>query len=254
LLAAVALCTPVALGPFAGAARAADLPAAPASNYYTVTPTPYYNWTGIYVGGNAGWIWSVQNNLGITDLTVPAFFGTSTSANGFAGGGQVGFNWFVYPNYVLGIEGDYDAINASNSAVVGDGSTRTDKLKNLTTIRGRLGLTADRVMFYLTAGGAWAQNQITRVQNTAAAGLPAPGTSETVTTTRLGWTAGVGVEYALFSYVTMRLEYLYAGIGPSTYTLPISQARTSSPYEGISELRVGVNVKFPGGDTVANMQ
>src|SRR5262245_55736364 len=42
-----------------GAATAADLPPAPAPSYKApaIAPVAAYNWTGFYIGANAGWAW-----------------------------------------------------------------------------------------------------------------------------------------------------------------------------------------------------
>jgi len=99
-----------------GFAFAADMPvkAAPAP-----PPTPVYNWTGWYVGVNAGasmgnvktdfngapllWTQFVTSGAPIT----PGFGFSDTSApSGFIGGGQIGYNWQYSPVIVVGLEAD----------------------------------------------------------------------------------------------------------------------------------------------------
>src|ERR1700754_1342042 len=84
-------------------ASAADLAARP----YTKAPPPVqaaiYDWTGFYIGGNAGWgnsnnKWNLQNPDG-------TFFGSEGSNNADGGfvGGQLGYRWQAGP-WVFGVE------------------------------------------------------------------------------------------------------------------------------------------------------
>lgn len=228
---------------------------APQPSYYpAVTPTPYYNWSGLYAGVNAGWGWSAQLQDNIIDFPTGALIAVpSHSTSGFAGGGQVGYNWFAVPNYVIGVEGDFDALSNSTNVVSIDGtSSENYKLKYFSTLRARFGLTTDRLMFYLTGGGAWAQDQVTRTQLTGAANFASAGTIESVTNNRWGWVGGPGVEYAFASNLSFRLEYLYAHLNGTHYTFPLAERTTTASYEPISMLRIGINYQFGGGDTVSS--
>src|SRR5215475_6884509 len=52
-------------------------------------PVPlFYNWTGLYVGGHLGVGWA------------------DGGGSGFLGGGQVGYNYQISPQWVLGVEAD----------------------------------------------------------------------------------------------------------------------------------------------------
>src|SRR5215469_15806024 len=48
-----------------------------------------YNWTGFYVGGHLGAGWA------------------DAGSSGFLGGGQVGFNYQINPQWILGVEADF---------------------------------------------------------------------------------------------------------------------------------------------------
>src|SRR5215469_16328501 len=68
-------------------------------------PAPVYNWTGFYVGGNAGVsLGTFKTDINAAPVTVttnfmapfntPGFVGTDfLYPGGFIGGGQIGFNW-----------------------------------------------------------------------------------------------------------------------------------------------------------------
>ena len=109
---------------------------------------------------------------------------------------------------VFGIEGDFDwsGINSSGSNTFCNlsGNCQTGNTW-LGTARGRIGVAADRVLLYGTGGGVFGNVQTT-------------GTGVTETTTKAGWTAGVGVEVAFTENLTAKIEYLYANLGNGTCT------------------------------------
>ena len=113
LLATVAL---VALGATVPA-LAADLPA---RTQYTKAPAyaaPLYNWTGFYLGGHIGGVFSGNSNFG--GLT------TGNNGNGrFLGGLQGGADYQFNPNWVIGAEAEYSWIAGNNGSVVLSGVSK----------------------------------------------------------------------------------------------------------------------------------
>jgi len=101
-------------------ASAADLPVK--APLYKATPEAVYNWTGFYVGGNAGWAWGNSSATSVFTCPTPvcsrsiaanlAAFGAgatgSSSPNGFTGGLQAGYNWQA-GSAVYGLETDFNA-------------------------------------------------------------------------------------------------------------------------------------------------
>jgi outer membrane immunogenic protein len=198
-----------------GQALAADLPPGPppprAPATYVPVAVPYYNWGGIYLGINGGYAFGSVN---------PSPAGAvSFSPNGFLGGGTVGAN-FQAGAFVFGVEGDvdYSSVNASIPAADGGG---TFKSQWIATARGRAGYAIDRVLLYVTGGGAFANVQ-------------GPGFTDTGT----GWTAGGGVEFALAQNWTAKAEYLFVDIPSASIPGGASLKFTESL------ARVGVNYKF----------
>jgi outer membrane immunogenic protein len=237
----------VVIGAFGSGASASDLPVGPGASYYpgAVNTFTYYNWSGIYFGGNFGGAWAKQAGATETENATGATSSlNATSSSGFAGGGQVGVNWFFSPSFVLGLEGDFDALSNNTSAVSRE-DIYGDKPKYLSTARGRLGLTADRFMFYVTGGFAWGQDRVTRTE------ISGTVNNETVTNNRIGWTAGPGVEFAFAPNWSARLEYLYVHLDGVSYTFPLGERSITAPFDGISLLRVGVNYKFSWGAPIA---
>jgi len=106
----------------------------------------------------------------------------------------------------------------------------------LATFRGRVGYAFDRWLPYITAGGAYGNVKAT-------ASLPALAASASTSKDKLGWTAGVGLEYAFLGNWSAKLEYLYVDLG-SFDTGPAPIVNNVSFKENI--VRAGLNYKFSG--------
>ncbi len=225
----------------AGGALAADLPQPPPPQApVAYVPVPVYNWGGIYAGINGGWGFG-QTKWTATSLAVSG----STSDNGGVVGGTLGAN-FQAGAFVFGVEGDFDysGINTSTASTVCTFSGSCQTGNNwLATARGRAGYAMDRVLFYATAGGAFASIQTTF-------------NGSSTTTTQAGWTAGVGIEFAFADNWTAKIEYLYVDLGTANVTctttacLLASGLGVAGPPIPVSIkltdnlVRVGINYKF----------
>lgn len=245
------------------AANAADMP-------LKAPPAPaatYFNWTGFYIGGNVGGGQSHTDFSGTaTDLGVTSTFSGTNSYSGVLGGGQIGANYQLQNNWVVGIEADVDSANLSGTANVctfaagapTGCATSSNKLDDFGTVRGRLGYAANNVLFYGTGGWAWGHYSSAAALNCAGTGCPATSLAFTGGTTSTsaalsGWTAGAGIEWAFTRNWTLRLEYLHLqfnGVGEtptSTGTLlgfPFTLASSSTSNIGIDVARVGVDYLF----------
>jgi len=243
------------------AAAAADLPLkAPAA-------PPAYQWSGCYLGLNAGGGTSGTNLGSTVDLGThlvgadPASVGASGSgsanADGFIGGGQVGCN-LQTGHVVFGLEGDFDYFRSNptfsnNTSTLSDGVTPFSVTQSLTTdylatVRPRVGIGADRTFVYVTGGVAFTQVNYSQSYSDGAA---PPGTGSAIFSKNLvGWTAGGGWEYALAGHWTLRAEYLFASFPTQSAVGAITDASGgSNTLHGsadlvIQVLRAGVNFKF----------
>jgi outer membrane immunogenic protein len=266
---------------FAAPAMAADLPAAPVYKAPAVVPLPIYDWTGFYVGVNAGYSFGRS----ASDITFAGFpqFSASQNLNGWVAGGQAGYNWQFNRNWIFGVEADIQATGQKGTlnAVAGPACVTTtgvlapapttvcttatgsleQKLPWLGTGRLRLGfLPADHWMVYVTGGVAVAEVEtdasLTTTTTTSING--GPGTTTTAlalanaNTTRAGWTVGAGTEWVISGPWTGKLEYLYVDLGnvSNTYTLAGAPFLTTSSHVTDNIVRVGLNYRF-GGPVVA---
>jgi len=229
----VSVCLPTA-------ASAADLAA------YKAPVILPFSWTGCYLGVEGGGIWGRSKDTDADpanrDFGLPINNGFNVS--GGLVGGTAGCNYQL-SNWVFGLENDISWTSVSGSAVdippFNTAATSQTKEKWLDTLRGRIGFAWDRTLFYGTGGAAFAGTTVEVCGTIACAGE---------SKTRTGWVAGGGIEYAAWDHVTLKLEYLHADFGNSTYVNPSVQvvpgrtivARDVPLTNDI--VRAGVNYKF----------
>jgi outer membrane immunogenic protein len=215
---------------------------------YTKAPplAPVMSWTGWYVGLNAGaGITDTSYNLDPTGCFITApLCGTGGLAGnparsydnarpnkvGFTGGGQFGYNYQFSPRWVAGFEADinYNDVRNSDSVIQALGPplfapgsfihTVNTGLNWFGTARGRIGyLVTPSVLLYGTGGLAYGQ-----AKSSTNATFPFPGVGDTyigsMSTTRVGWTAGAGGEWMVSSNWSVKAEYLYVDLGRTSYT------------------------------------
>jgi outer membrane immunogenic protein len=233
---------------FAGAAVAADLPA----RVYTKAPPPVvavYNWTGCYVGGNGGGLWGHKDWW--QTAGAGALF-SSHDVDGGMGGVQVGCDYQFSGNWVVGIQGDYDWVDATGSGPHSTLPTLTDQshISGVGSVTGRVGYAWDRFLGYAKGGVAWDRDSY--LQFFTATGTPFASSSET----RDGWTVGVGGEYAFWQNLSVFVEYDYYDFGSHnvsfTSALAPTLAGTIRIHENQSVVKAGINWLFNvGGPVVA---
>lgn len=220
----------------ASTAGAADIPRkssppivrAPAPAYVS----PLYDWSGFYVGIFGGGGWGRHNYLdGASSTTYP-------SSGGLVGG-TVGANWQM-GNIVLGAEGDLAWANITGTGVPPTVVSNRSELHWVGTLRGRAGIALSNILLYGTGGWAYGGLQNT---NTAAA-------IETLSTTKGGWTAGGGLEYAFTPNVSGKVEYRYYDFGRVGLGAPANGALPYSVSNSFHTVTIGLNYKW-GGPTVA---
>jgi len=211
---AVGLVLGMAIAP----AAAADMPP------YSKAPTPVFNWTGFYVGGDIG-IASTTNNAEWDPAPLLGVMQASGGTGGasFAAGGFGGYNWQFARSWVAGVEADWTGMKAGTSVtepwlsiagvVPGGFTTLTSELDWTASVRARFGyLIVPSFLAYATAGVAWGNMRYSANSSSAAIGYT---TTAAVSNTETGWVAGFGFEWAPFaaSGLLLRAEYLNYGFG-----------------------------------------
>lgn len=216
-----------------------------------IPPPVFLSWSGFYVGANAGWLGSNNNNITALGFGgIPSTIGVSHS--GYIGGVEVGYNWQVGPNWLLGIEEDFQGVDANGTATFvfpGDAAVPpitavyNNNLNWLGTVRGRIGfLSSPGLLWYGTGGLAYGQTKFAAACACSTEGSAASNVSP-------GWTAGAGVEWRFAPAWSMKVEYLYVDLGTRTNTIaetqgPFVGALTSSVRETDNIVRFGLNYKL----------
>lgn len=199
---AILLSTVAALTFAAGAAVAADMPArAPV----TKAPPPavaLFNWSGFYVGLQAGYLWGDNDHFNLTTGVASPF-----DVDGALAGGHIGVN-LQNGAWVYGIEADANWSNAEGSGGPDPVISVIDtvRLRSEGSVRGRLGFAVNNVLYYATGGWAWAN-----IRHSDSAGFAFKDTLH-------GWTAGAGINVAATPNLIWGLEYRYSDYGSTTGT------------------------------------
>jgi outer membrane immunogenic protein len=213
-------------------------------------------------------LFTTPNGLGATELSKTSL-GGSGKLSGAIAGGQIGFNWQAgwavfgaeFDAQWSGQRGSFATSSTSQALIVStlQGSTTVQtcskvscvasdavKIKSLLTGRARFGVAFDWIMPYVTAGAALASASDDLILTVGGV----TGAFDTISGSRLGWTAGAGVDVALTSNWSARFEYLYV----SVEDIAKNDARIPNVLgvgfvnKGIdfrdSIVRVGVNYRF----------
>jgi outer membrane immunogenic protein len=247
---------------------------------------PAATWTGFYLGGNFGWgsgkgdfSGTNVNNAFMNPVTGASFdtefFSGSQNLNGIFGGVQGGYNYQLSPDWMIGVEADFDAADLHGSSnycstspslgsIIGCASSNS-RFSEIGTFRGRVGITLDNWLVYGTGGWAYAVGSATG--NVTCVDVACPGASDPFTaiggSTSIngsGWAAGGGVEWQFLPNWLLRVEYLHVQLddvatnyrlngtilagptftGPTPFTIAVGSQSTFD----VDTVRVGLSYLF----------
>jgi outer membrane immunogenic protein len=252
----VAAIAAVGIGLSATTVFAADLPR-PVPVYTKApgaAPNAPFGWNGFYAGVSAGGVGARNNDTWTANFDNGAAFTDETGSNrlnrsGVIVGGQIGYNWIVSPQWLLGLESDwsYTGIKGAHDASAvfpgtpfGSGFHSDLNSHWLATVRGRIGYTAGDWLFYGAGGLA-----IAGLRTNDAFSIPEVGLfiSNSSSSSNAGWTAGGGVEYAFSRAWSAKVEYLYVDVKGNDYVLVPPDVSVAVHHDHLREhiVRVGVN-------------
>jgi high affinity Mn2+ porin len=214
-----------------GPARAADL------TLKAPVPRVVYDWTGFYVGGHFGYggagLGPDTNPLPLQGVLFPH------SATGLIAGFQMGYNRELANHVVLGIEADASFTSPTNDPALTPAPFNTT-LDYVGTVRGRIGYAFGRWMPYGTGGFAWGHTHVNINED------PRNVTDivATVGHYQAGWTAGLGLEYAVSGNWSAKLEYDHVDLSRQTYDLSGFGLPAVAVDPRIDVVKLGLNYRF----------
>jgi outer membrane immunogenic protein len=174
-------------------------------------------WSGFYAGGHAGFAVGKSTDKDLSPVVAPGLMDgplqitQSATTTGPVYGGYFGYNWQTGP-MVLGLEASFSGTDLSGSWTLIDPVltalpfAQYDVSHDVNWLAGataRLGFAQGRVMIYGLGGLVWGNDDTTFVANFF--DLTTVSMKDSVS--RLGWTAGLGIEYAVSDRVSTRIEY-----------------------------------------------
>jgi len=244
-----------------GSAFAADLGTPPPPPVYLPPPVPVFTWTGFYIGAQIGGAWGSGQlgNFSGFDPFTGTFLNTSLGGtpSGVIGGGHVGYQIQIN-QWVLGVEGSVDGtslrknVTASFPNFLGGTTLTTQSSADVQgSIRGKLGIAWDRFMIYGTGGVAFGGFNTDWQLSSFSGFAPfftsfASGTN--FSTTRVGWTAGGGAQYALTPNWWIYAEYRFSDFGTlrngAFPNLPTGVFFNGSRRLQENQVQAGISYKF----------
>jgi outer membrane immunogenic protein len=231
-------------------ASAADLAARP----YTKAPppmvAPVYDWSGFYIGANAGYGWSNRcldvtaiNGLGVVDAE------GCRNAGGGVAGGQIGYRWQTASSWVFGLEaqGDWANLRNSNASLFFPGDTWTSKTNALGLFTGQVGYAWNNALWYVKGGAAVANQRWDLFNTVTGIGLAQ------AERTRWGGTVGTGFEYGFAPNWSVGIEYDYLFRVSDSNTFltpalaPTFTAITANTRSDVNMITARINYRFGWG-------
>ena len=181
-------------------------------------PAPAYDWTGFYMGLNAG---AALNNSDIdVDDGTGAFVGVLQDTiegdqTAFTGGAQMGYNWQM-DSLVLGLETDFNYLNVhtDDSTDLGGGNSAHFEAEAnwYGTATAKVGFAADNFLFYGDGGLAYGHSD-------ADGKVTIGGTTyeNDQSNVNWGWTVGAGMKWGIDPNWVLGAEYKYVNLGDGDF-------------------------------------
>jgi outer membrane immunogenic protein len=228
-------------------------------------PPPIFTWTGPYLGGQIGYGWgpSAFDLLGFNPANNALFVITNrNSPSGVVGGAHVGYLYQIN-QFVVGVEGSVDGTSLRANAQlflpgffrIGNNVLTVHATSDVQgSIRGKFGFAWDRVLIYGTGGVAFGGFSSNLFVNGITA-VPFPIANRFFSNTRVGWTAGGGLQYAVTDNWWVFAEYRYSDFGsfnntlfnafaPGGRLLGFAFVNNNNPHLRENQVQVGFSYRF----------
>lgn len=196
-----------------------------------------YDWTGFYFGGHFGYgggsLGAGTNPLPEQGVLFPH------SVTGLIGGYQAGYNRQFSNHVVLGVEADASFPSPQDVPALTPAPFNTT-LDYVGTLRGRAGYAFGRWMPYFTGGFAWGHTHVNINADPAS-------TSNIISSVghyQTGWTAGIGLEFAVSGNWSAKLEYEHVEFSRQFYDLSPFGLPGVNVDPRIDLFKLGLNYRF----------
>jgi outer membrane immunogenic protein len=197
-------------------ASAADLGTRP----YTKAPVmdPAYDWSGFYIGANAGYGWARNQHDGLLPgggfwtAKVGVARTQTIDPRGAVYGGQIGYNWQA-ANWVFGLEGQFNGADLKRTDIsifYPDTDRLSSKIDSFATVTARLGYAFNNWLPYIKGGYAAAHLETKN--------FDISNDYLDHSTWRSGYVVGAGLEYALAANWILGVEYNYMDFGGKSFS------------------------------------
>lgn len=202
-----------------------------------------YNWSGFYVGAQAGYGWSTAEFSGTS--AVPE---GDHDEDGFVGGIHVGHDW-QQGRWVFGALADLDYIDVDQLDLQGFTPPPFGKEENyaydidwLATARVRAGfLPTDRLLVYGTGGLAATHVKASGRQERFSFPDPVPDDVFENSGVEIGGVVGIGAEFAIAQNWSLKTEYLHYDFN----TLVADPAEGGPSFDpSLDTVKVGISYRF----------
>jgi len=210
-----------------------------------------YNWSGFYVGGNAGW--GTSHDCWTRTSTAGAAIGRTAegchNASGGTVGGQIGYRWQAGP-WVFGLEaqGNWADFSGSNISQFVPATTNRTRMDAFGLFTGHVGYAWNNVLGYVKGGAAVTDNRYSGL--VTASGVVVDRASDT----RWGATVGAGIEVGFAPNWSAALEYDHLFMDTNNYAMTNvntgANTRNVDIRQDADMVTVRVNYRF-GGPVVA---
>jgi outer membrane immunogenic protein len=216
---------------------------------------PSFDWSGFYAGAVVGYGWgsSDWNDIfgtyqnGPDDIYRTHLLGASP--DGVLGGGTLGYS-FQRGSLVYGVEGDFAFTGMSDQGhcfgnVDNYSATCATDTKWVSTVAARLGWAMNRALIFGKGGLAVGRFEYD-IGDFVNFDAPNYNTSSE---TRVGWTIGGGVEYAITDSISVKMEYDYMDFGTDRVGFRAPCDCEATPFktdidQSMHTLKAGLNFQF----------